>query len=259
LVRAINHILPEGYLVVPERSFQIRALYASYIEEIDPSKPQTRKPDVTVYDTSPTTAHPARSSPMTTMPSVTFAALDTIDITEQYLGAASIRAIENDAIGKRVAWFELLSPTNKPYRSGYFQYREKRREALTSRIVFVEMDYLHQSPPVINLLPSYPQAQSYPYYIALNDPRPTPEDGITSVYGTVVDQPLPTISIALTDKDTITLDFEAIYNDGFESANFYSHLVDYSQEPPRMNTYRADDQARIRARMAAVIDSPKSK
>jgi hypothetical protein len=57
----------------------------------------------------------------------------------------------------------------------------------------------------------------------------------------------------LSGEQTITLDFGEVYNQSFASFGIYGYQVDYEQEPVRFDTYRDDDQQRIRARMQAVL------
>lgn len=180
---------------------------------------------------------------------------------EMYLRALVIRHInDEDDLGTPVTWIELLSPTNKPGGTGALQYREKRIATLHSGLVLVEMDYLHQTLSPISRLPSYPdgEAGAFPYTLVVTDPRPTLELGKMDVYGFVVDEPLPIINIPLADDDSFALDFDAAYQKTFASLAAYSQRVDYASEPERFDSYSADDQGRIRDRMAAVMDAERA-
>jgi hypothetical protein len=259
LVRTINKLLPSNYVVVPERALQIRTFHPSSGEEIIPGKSgrkKIEKPDAAIYRSQGSKDFALADEPIST-PTLRLPAKDTIDDPESLLTAISIRLVKHRQFGDPITWIELLSTTNKPYHSGYDQYREKRRHALLGGAVFVEIDYLHESLPVIRGLTPYPDEEAFPYYIAVTTPRPTFDEGITDVYGFGVDEALPTVPIPLADDNFISLDFNKVYNDAFDSTSYYSQLVDYSQEPPRMNSYRADDQERIRARMAAVQEAQK--
>jgi hypothetical protein len=86
---------------------------------------------------------------------------------------------------------ELLSPSNKQG-EGYIQYREKRYAALKSVVALVELDFLHESPPVVKGLPLYPtEPESYAYNITVSDPTPSFEVGTASTYAFGVDTPIP--------------------------------------------------------------------
>lgn len=180
---------------------------------------------------------------------------------EMVLHALVIRQIEDeDDLGTPVTWIELLSPTNKPGGTGALQFREKRTATLHSGLVLVEMDYLHQTLSPISRLPSYPDGEpgAFPYTIVVTDPRPTLKLGKMDIYGFAVDEALPIINIPLADDDRFALDFDAAYQKTFASLAAYSQRVDYASEPERFDSYSADDQAHIRARMEAVINAERT-
>ncbi|MDX1992361.1 MAG: DUF4058 family protein [bacterium] len=185
------------------------------------------------------------------------------DIEDTYLTSLEVRyLLDDDAPGVPVVRIELLSPTNKPPGDGYLQYREKRSAFVQDGFPLLEIDYLHETRTPLRRVPSYPdrEPESHPYLIAITDPRPTPEQGETRIYGFDVDQPIPVVELPLAGDDRLPFDFGAVYDRTFESLGYFGNRVDYAVEPEAMDRYSPSDQARIRARMAAVqaaFDVPK--
>ena len=75
---------------------------------------------------------------------------------ETLTGLVIYQAGEGSVLGRPITRIELLSPANKPPGSHHEQYMVKRLETLKSGLRLVELDYLHESHPVIQALPSYP-------------------------------------------------------------------------------------------------------
>ena len=73
-----------------------------------------------------------------------------------------------------VAWMELLSPTNKGNSQDAQTYRAKQRLLLEQQIIFVEVDYVHETPPTFTQFADYSfhQIDSHPFRIIVLDPRP---------------------------------------------------------------------------------------
>jgi hypothetical protein len=247
IARAIDRMLPSRYIALPERSFQITAIAA---EERAVVHIRKAVPDTSVFERNP---RGSGSVPTiaATAPTMTLPAVEVFDDPEDYLTAVAIKESGKRA-GEPVAWVELVSPSNKPFASGWDEYQEKRLAALMSGIVMVEIDYLHETRPVIRRLPRYPDAGSFPYYIAVTTPRPTFKEGLVDIYGFVDDQSIPKVRIPLLDNDSVTVDFDAAYHYTYESLRLYSDEVGYEQEPPNIKSYRVDDQVRIRAKMEEV-------
>jgi hypothetical protein len=154
-----------------------------------------------------------------------------------------------------VTQIELLSPTNKQGED-YLQYREKRYAALKSDGALVELDFLHETPPVVKGLPLYPtQPDSYPYTITVSDPTPSFEAGTAQTYAFSVDTPLPTVAIPLGEGDQLQVDLNSIYDEVYASLTAYSRRVDYDGLPLRFERYSSADQTRIRQRMATVQEA----
>jgi len=164
--------------------------------------------------------------------------------------------------GKPVAWIELLSPSNKVYKQDAAKYSAKRETLLAHGIVFVEMDYLHESSPTIRGVVDYRtrkgqpgQPGSHPYRILAADPRPTLYKGLGHIYEFDVDQPIPTVTIPLSGTDKLEFDFGNPYRKTFEEMLYGLEFVDYADLPLNFDRYSPDDQARIVARMLAVLQA----
>lgn len=256
LFDAIEAALPPGYIVQQEKGLQIREFHPDTGEPIAVHK---RRPDLAIYETPFPTAQTTTTSPVAAAPTLTLTAMVALeDNPKLHYQAVVVRELLADnKIGKAITWIELLSPTNKPHGSGFFQYRDKQAAVLRAGITFVEIDYLHQTPPVILRLPSYPDGEpgAFPYMIIVTNPRPSLMEGILNVYGINVDEALPVVEIPLAGEDAFPLDFGAAYNRTFSGASAYSVRVDYEQLPARFDTYNETDQARIQARMAAVAQA----
>jgi hypothetical protein len=246
----IDRILPPRYLAKPQRSFQITAIAA---DELESQTLRIARPDATIYEQRAWTSSTVSAADAAS-PSLTLTLAEIYDNPEDYLSAVAIVPLE-DSTGQPVVWIELLSPSNKPPALAYADYHQKRGLALAAGIVMVEIDYLHQSRTILTKLARYPKEGSYPYYIAVTTPRPTFTEGLVHIYGFVVDQSIPKVPIPLLGKDSITVDFGAIYNHTFESLRSFSEYVDYEAEPPRFNTYHEEDQKRIREKMADALQS----
>jgi hypothetical protein len=130
----------------------------------------------------------------------------------------------------------------------------KKLLTLKSGLRVVEIDYLHETPPIIPLLPKYLKQEggAYPYTIIVSDPRPSFEQGKAFVYGIGVDDPLPIISVPLAGQDVVKLDFGAAYRITFENSPFVQLCVDYGHEPVNIDRYREADQEVIRQRLAQI-------
>lgn len=246
---ALSRVLPPGYFTRTEASIQITGMD----ERTGAEFRSTTQPDVAVFQRHPsasgTASSAAQISPAT--PTATMPILDTFPETESLGGVVIYQAGEGGGLGRPVTRIELLSPSNKPGGSHYEQYLVKRYQTLSAGLRLVELDYLHESPPVIQGLAAYPAEGAFPYLILISDPRPTLDKGLTAIYGVGVDEPLPRVVIPLAGADGVAIDLNAVYQYTFESSAFYSLLVDYAQNPTFLNRYRADDQARL----AALLDS----
>lgn len=122
----------------------------------------------------------------------------------------------------RITRIELLSPCSKLGGSAFHDYVQRRGEALEKGMVLVELDYLHETPPLMRGLPVYhPTVLPSPYKastynILVCDARLGSDFLGETVYSFSVDKPIPTISIPLADDEKIDLPLDEIYQYAFE-------------------------------------------
>lgn len=252
-----GQLRPMGYTADIEQSLQIRR----YGEPV--RHPES---DVLIYDDDP--IHPYRQQypkitgdPEALLPSLP-ALMELSESDIRYYKAVAIytAAPRQGERGEPVAWVELLSPSNKPGGQDWLAYREKRQNIISAGIVFVEIDYLHETAPTFTRFADYRPRQAetdvdaQPYRITVIDPRPDLESGAGWVRQFAVDEPLPVLDIPLNGDDVLSFDFMLPYNKTFEEM-FYGDQVDYSQLPLNFDRYRLDDQIRILARMLAVLEA----
>lgn len=253
IAEAIDAQLPSGYLVQPEKGLQIREYHPTTGEQVIVRQTRRPKPDLTIYDTAPSTPRSTSTPASTATPTLTLPATESIDRDyEIYLPSIIIREVlGNQKLGKPITWIELLSPTNKPPNGGYLQYHEKRIATLESGIALIEIDYLHETRSPIPRLRSYPDHEpgAYPYTITVTNPRPSLEAGKMNMYGFTIDETISPVEIPLSGNDTITLDFDAVYQRTYRSIGAFSYGVDYEQYPENFNSYTLEDQQRIAALM----------
>jgi len=263
LSRALKaQLAPLGYVAGIQKSIQIRR------ENTDDSKP---KSDVTIYDTHPTRPFMAAQPPLGGAYDMV---LDLPEVLEEEDDSAEFRALAiyeanpdpADNLGEPVAWIEILSPSNKPGGQHAQIYKSKRRKLLDSAIVFVEIDYLHESPPTFDRIPRYRSrtrnnvgsTNAHPYRILVIDPRPLISQGKLYTYQFDVDQPIPIVTIPLSASDVLEFDFGRSYHRTLQDEMFAYMHVSYEQLPVNFNRYSKDDQQRIAARMIAVLEAAKN-
>lgn len=242
---ALNATLPPGYVVDVEQSLQVREFHPDF-----GSRVTHPRPDITIFQNQPSQS---QTQPHAVTPTLTQPLPATIALAdEDYYAALVIYLVQDDAVlGRPVTRVELLSPTNKSG-SGLLQYLEKRAATLHSGLNLVEIDLLHETPPVVVGLPVYPAPDAYPYSITLNTPFPSFETGIAQTYGFRVDAPIPTLAIPLAGAETVGVDFDGVYQQTFGNLAAYSLRVDYEQYPLNFASYAPTDQQCIQARMSAV-------
>lgn len=252
LARSLNEQLPAGYIVDLEQSLQIREIHPDTGERI-----RRPEPDLTIYRTQ---EKQIEIRPGTGSATLTQAIADSLDVTDDlYYSAVVIYRAEPDSLlGQAVTRIELLSPTNKQG-EGYLQYREKRYAGLRSGVALVEIDFLHETPPVVKGLPRYPDSpNSFAYHITVSDPTPSFESGLAQTYGFGVDTVLPTASLPLGEGNHFEFDFAPLYQNVYLSLTAYSLRVDYAVLPPHFERYSPADQEHIQqvmTRVQAFIDT----
>ncbi len=242
-------LIPLGYTAEMDESLQIRR-----VGDYTAQRPRS---DLLIRDLQP--QRPAAPYP-TDAAEVQTLALDDLlveDVEHPYY-AVVIYADAADS-GEPVAWVELLSPTNKGDTRDAYTYQAKRRLLLEQGLVFVEIDYLHETPPTFDRLPDYSrqEAGASAYRVVVIDPRPTYHEARVYLRQFGVDEVIPTVTIPLNGGDTLVFDFDRAYQQTFTSA-LYGHDMDYAQFPLHFERYTADDQARITRRMVAVLEAAQS-
>lgn len=225
-----------GYTAVIEDAVQIRTI------DGDTFYPRA---DVLVRDTQ---AVPRPTGAGTAAPAaVTVAEMLPETLTEEKPYRAI--AIQRQGRGEPVAWLELLSPSNKGTGHAAVAYRVKREMLIKSGLVFIELDYLHETPPTFDRLLDYTDPETHeqgamPYRIVILDPRPDVKTGPAVVHEFAVDDPLPVLDIPLLDDDDKT----------FTEMGYGLERVDYAELPAHFDRYSPRDRARIYNRLVAVLE-----
>jgi hypothetical protein len=251
IASAISQALPPGYIVDMEQSLQIREIHPATGERLTRTQP-----DATIYQTEPRESIAAPvlrgSSPAT----LTQPLIATVELPEAYYLTAAViyKMLDDSVLGRPILRLELLSPSNKQG-TDRIAYLDRRYKTLRSGLALAEIDYLHESPPVVNRLGSYRDREpgAYAYHITVSSPIPTFAEGIATIYGFGVDDPIPTVDLPLDAHRSIAIDLNAVYHVTFERISAYSYRVDYEQLPASFDRYRAADQDRIRLVMARVM------
>jgi hypothetical protein len=245
-------LLPMGYTAEIESSLQIRRVDDS------PIRPAS---DVIIYDQNPERFYHPTTTPSAQAGEQVYPIeelLITSELSEKPYHAIAI--YEQAHKGIPVAWLELLSPSNKGYSEDAEHYRERRLDILNTGVVFIEIDYLHETPSTFLRLPQYHVRQgqatdpnAHPYRIALIDPRPDFQTGTVHLFEFNVDDPLPTITIPLNGEDKLIFDFGVPYQKTFEEMLYGLEKVDYQTLPLHFERYAPTDQLRIMRRMLTVL------
>lgn len=249
---------PMGYTAVLAKSLQTRR-----DDEAD-SRPES---DVTIFDSDPVRSiYPSTTRSGTASMVLSVAqALRLGAVTQRQYSAVAIYEVApgQKVPGEPVAWVELLSPSNKPGGADEDEYWRKRLKILQSAVVFVEIDYLHESSPTLDHVPNYRtrsgrsgEPDSHPYRIVVIDPRPVFETGPVYMNHFDVDEVIPDVDIPLNGNHQLRFPFGVAYTKSFNEA-FLGDDVDYTQLPLNFDRYSPADQQRIANRMLAVLKAAK--
>ena len=243
LFEKLEAVLPSGYFARTETTLQIDEVSDEYIVR------RITVPDVTIFGApSGEAVATAKQVDVLTLP-----LLETMTETETLTGI-TIYQVGEARLGRPVTRIEVLSPANKPGGSHGEQYTLKRWQTLQSGLRLVEIDYLHQTPPVIPPLLNYSAGAkgASPYHIIVSDPRPVLEKGSATIYRFGVDDAIPSVRIPLAGTDTVILPLGEVYNRTFESSRFFRGVVDYAMLPERFDLYTDADQETIKRRLEAI-------
>jgi Protein of unknown function (DUF4058) len=228
--------LPPHYFVMPEQSLQIRSS--------DAEESRHPKPDITIFQRN----QPGREAVgvLEVAPTWEGVVADIIEPIKQVKAVVIRELLPQHKLGRIVARIELLSPSNKPRGSNYEAYSVNRVRALEEGIPLIEIDYLHESPPIV-----MSRSEVYPYWIIVTDPRPDWNLGKARGYGFHVDEPIKKFVLPLSGNEKIVFDLNPVYERTFQDGG-WANLLDYAVEPERFQTYSASDQAFIRQIMVQI-------
>ena len=244
----LDQQLPQQYYAALEKSLQVTEI--GFVVE----QSSQRRPDVGIYHDVIDASERVSSAGMTA-PTAVFPLAEVLVDPEDHMMSVGIYRIDSGEIpGRLVTRIELLSPSNKPGDKSYQTYLVKRFDTLSSGISLIEIDYLHETRPIIPHLAVYnrDQPNAHPYYAIVSDTHPEPENGRFEIYGFEVDGEMPTIRVPLADSDDTSFNLGAVYNFSFEATRLLNRVVNYAVEPERMSSYTPADQERIRQRMKTI-------
>jgi hypothetical protein len=246
---AIDQALPSGYVASEEESIQI-----DEINGLGGSDSSMTIADVQIF-----TATRNRSPIMADVlavatPTVTLPLTTTLDPEDSLSGIVILRLDETRLTTKPVALIELISPSNKRGGSHHALYLAKRSLMLRSDVCVVEVDFLQLSPSLLpDMTPLEVKAgKSLPYMILVNNPQPFYEEGTLDVYGFGVLDAIPRIRVPLAGKDSVIIDFAAIYQDVFEKTPLFQMTADYATDPPAFDRFTPADQSALSAFLADI-------
>jgi hypothetical protein len=237
----LNEVLPQNYRALTEQSLQVR-------QQVGDREAQgQRRPDVVVFESTLSTES---SIAMTGTTPTLELSLSEIMEPDEWHPAVVIRNHGQVFSGKVVARIELLSPANMPGGSYTSGYKRGRTEAIQSGVPLVEIDYLHEFPPIIDRVPHYPNDKgSTAYMVAVTDPRPAWYKGHVRIFGFGLADPMPKIIVPLADEESVLLDMKSVYDETLTRGGRWQDGIDYSQPPSRFETYSPADQEAIRTVM----------
>ncbi|MCU0480380.1 MAG: DUF4058 family protein [Anaerolineae bacterium] len=241
IAEVIQSVLPEHYVAFAEQSIQLTGWDwdSGQVE-------RPRKPDVTILQSRPSSGFTGLQNAPT--PTMVFD-LDEPEEFPEPMKRVVIREFRDGRIGRPVTAIELLSPTNKLPKSDYYHYQRKRQEVIISGVSLVEIDYLHESRPIIAQIPHYPdQPNSHPYYILVTDVRPTQFRKTANVFAFGLDEPIPHIPIPLAGDESVILDLMQAYQLTLARGawlRLVDSMIEADYHTARFDTYHPKDQAWI--------------
>jgi len=243
-------LLPMGYTATIENSLQIRRIGDDV---------RYPKSDILISDLQASYRPQISTEPRLSSLVIEDLLIDELDREHPY-SAIVIR--ENSSNNSEpVAWIELLSPTNKGDTRDARTYYGKCWTLLETGIVFVEIDYLHETSPTFENLPDYSRGDvnAQAYRIMILDSRLDLLQGPVDLEEFGVDMSPKPMSIPLNGSDKLIFDFGAAYQKTFEDMLYGIEAeFDYSKLPLNFESYSRTDQERIVARMLAILKAEQS-
>lgn len=242
----LEEVLPPGYYPFTEKSLQLQRL--------EPPGPEYRnRPDILVNRESSARDAANFQAIEGSVPTLVLPVIETL-VEEDVLMSIVIYQAGDDVPGEPVTRIELLSPGNKPGGGHHEQYIINRSLTLESGLNLVEIDWLHETRPLLATLPVYSKAPLYPYSILVSDPHPSLRQGQTAIYGFRVQDKIPVIRMPLKNETSVLVDFGQIYNRTLEGRNAFGLLIHYDQLPVRFETYDELDRNYILQRMTEIAN-----
>lgn len=245
LSTAIDNILPEGYYTSNEESLQLA--HINLANEFKPPSLERIKPKILIRKNSDINPSETRSSTATvTAPTMT-RDLDYFLTPDDDVRALVIHkfvdTIENSTPVTRI---ELLSPANKPPASYYATYIKKREASLWAELNLVEIDFLHQTQPILPYIPRYPDMpDSTPYYVVVSDPHIRETNGKVEIYQIGLFDPLPKFYVPLDGDDKFILDLGQAYQQVYDDTRLFQQLGNPASELKNPEAYSPDDRAKL--------------
>jgi hypothetical protein len=242
---AIDNSLPNGYYTANEESLQLA--HINLLDEFTPPLTERIRPDILIRKSSDMIPSETPLSTATvTNPSMT------IDFDYLLSPEDDVRALViykfKDSVSNSipVTRIELLSPANKPPSSYYAMYLKKRVASLWAELNLVEIDFLHQTQPILPYIPKYPtMPDSTPYYAIVNDPHIRETNGKVEIYQIGVLDPLPKFYVPLEGDDKFILDLGQAYQQVYDNSRLFQQLGNPASELKNPEAYSPDDRAKL--------------
>ena len=254
LTDSVEAALPDAYYAIEEKSLQIMVLYA---DETPAQRPSRTTPDVVIFRVGEGGHREVVTAPLgaTMTPTLTLSVEETFVEEDSPTSVMIYRLKDGKVPGEPVTRLELLSPGNKPGGAHYAQYLAKRQYTLRTGIRLVEIDFLHETPPLLRQIPNYAAQDSgaKAYNVLVSNPHPDLSQGKTDIFTFGVSDHIPSLDVPLTETQHITVDFGAVYNQTVASRRLFYTLADYAQTPINFGRYTDADQAWIKEFMAQIL------
>lgn len=239
----IDDNLPEGYYTSNEESLQLA--HINLLDEFAPPTIDRIKPDILIRGHADSSKH---ATPITTVTAPTVTRdLDYLLPPDDTVSALMIYKFqESIESAKPVTRIELLSPANKPPASYYTTYIKKREASLWAGLNLVEIDFLHQTQPILPYIPHYPSMpNSTPYYTIVSDPHIRDTNGKVEIYQIGILDSLPKFYVPLEGDDKFILDLGQVYQQVYDNSRLFQQLGNPATELKNPEAYSPDDRAKL--------------